>query len=89
MSQNVRREIATAQAAHIAGYSTGNVAAAERVGQIFGERALQNGVNTVYWHSPGKYHGKIKAFIDAVRANGIRTLRPHPENIPQLPEITN
>lgn len=85
----MRKSIAGDQVAHIAGYATANVAAAERVGNLFGERAVKKGVDAVYWRAPGKYHGKIKAFIDAVRSNGIRTLRAPPENTPPLPEITN
>ena len=68
------------------GYATANVKAAGRIGDIFARRAQEQGVEAVYWRSPGKYHGKIKAFIDAVRAHGIRTLTAPKFNTPPPPD---
>lgn len=52
-------------------YATASVAAARFIGTQFAQRARENGVDTVYWIRPGKYHGKIKAFIDAVKEGGV------------------
>ncbi len=87
--QGIRRAIATAENSHIDGYATASVKAAATVGQIFADRAAQRGIHTVFWKAPGKYHGKIKAFIDAVRGKGIKTLRPNPRGTPPVPEIKN
>lgn len=56
-----------------ASYATASVAAARLIGLQVGKRAAQRGVNVVLWDRPGKYHGKIKAFIDAVRECGVQT----------------
>lgn len=85
----IRRALADEARSHYAGYATANVAAAERVGDIFGKRAAEAGIETVYWRAPGKYHGKIKAFIDAVRTHGITTLKAAPVNTPPVPDILN
>jgi hypothetical protein len=74
---------------HPRGYKTSTVAAAETVGTIFGQRAKDQGVEFVTWIRPGRYHGKIKAFIDNVRAAGIRTLQAHPELSPPKPMVNN
>ena len=70
-------------------YATGSVAAAREVGLLFGTRANAMGIERVYWQRPGRYHGKIKAFIDAVREQGIATKRRPPTDMPPLPTITN
>jgi len=87
--QIIRRQLSEESKSHYAGYATANVHAAQKVGDIFGKRAAQHGIDTVYWRAPGKYHGKIKAFIDAVRSNGITTLKPAPINTPPVPDILN
>lgn len=70
-------------------YATASVDAARQVGQIFGKRATDHGIQLVYWQRPGKYHGKIKAFIDAVRECGIETKTSPRSDMPQLqiPEV--
>jgi hypothetical protein len=74
---------------HPRGYRTSTVAAAETIGTIFGQRAKAHGVECVTWVRPGRYHGKIKAFIDNVRAAGIRTLQAHPKLSPAKPAVNN
>ena len=54
--------------------------AAGVVGETLAKRANALGVKVVQWSRPGKYHGKIKAFIDAVRDGGIQTLKSYPMN---------
>lgn len=73
---------------HPNGYKTGTVAAAGVVGTFFGNRARENGVQTVTWVRPGKYHGKIKAFIDNVRAAGVKTVRAYPDDMPATKSTT-
>ncbi|PXF45717.1 50S ribosomal protein L18 [Gracilariopsis chorda] len=63
-------------------YVTASVAAAATIGSIFADRARFAGVSQVYWQSPGRYHGKIKAFVDAVRHGGVRTLSPPSKEMP-------
>lgn len=70
-------------------YATGSVAAARMVGEAFGSRATSQGISMVYWRRPGKYHGKIKAFIDAVREHGIETKRAPPSKMPTAPATDN
>lgn len=70
-------------------YATGSVAAARRVGEEFGTQATAKGISTVYWRRPGKYHGKIKAFIDAVREHGIETKKSPPKEMPPAPDTDN
>jgi large subunit ribosomal protein L18 len=50
----------------------GNVAAAEIVGKMIGERALAAGVTAVAFDRKGyKYHGRVKALADAARDAGL------------------
>ena len=52
--------------------STGNVAAAERVGRLIGERALAKGITKVVFDRGGnKYHGRVKALAEGARAAGL------------------
>lgn len=67
-------------------YATSTVAAAATVGDLFAERMRQQGVSTVYWSRPGRYHGKIKAFVDAVRGSGIETHRAPKWEMPPAPK---
>lgn len=67
-------------------YATGSVAAAGEIGRLFAERARNAGVEKVYWKRPGRYHGKIKAFIDAVREAGIMTHAPPSSEMPRAPK---
>lgn len=74
---------------HERSYKTSSVAAAKVVGGMFGERARAAGVETVTWVRPGRYHGKIKAFIDEVRESGIRTVKAYPDGMPGAPRGGN
>lgn len=48
--------------------SKNNKAAAEKVGELVGERAAKNGVTQVMFDKSGyKYHGVIKSLADAAR----------------------
>jgi large subunit ribosomal protein L18 len=50
----------------------GNVAAAKILGKIIAERAQQKGITGVVFDRSGYlYHGKVKAFADAARENGL------------------
>lgn len=52
--------------------STCNTGAAEAVGRIIGERALEEGVEKVCFDTGGrKYHGRVKALADAAREAGL------------------
>lgn len=70
-------------------YVTGSVAAARHVGDEFGRRAAERGIGVVYWQRPGRYHGKIKAFIDAVRGWGVETKTPPRLDMPPAPDVDN
>lgn len=74
---------------HPNGYKTASVEAAGKVGKILGSRAAANGISSVAWSRPGKYHGKIKAFIDNVRASGIQTFQSYPQGTPPKPKTRN
>ncbi|MDF2182698.1 50S ribosomal protein L18 [Neptuniibacter sp. CAU 1671] len=52
---------------------TGNVAAAEKVGQLIAARAQEAGVTEVAFDRSGfQYHGRIKALADAAREGGLK-----------------
>jgi large subunit ribosomal protein L18 len=52
--------------------TTGNVSAAEKVGQRIAERAKAAGVEAVAFDRSGfKFHGRVKALADAARAAGL------------------
>ncbi|MBX3294142.1 MAG: 50S ribosomal protein L18 [Acidobacteria bacterium] len=56
----------------LAGSTGGNIEAAERVGKAIAERAVAAGVSNVVFDRGGYvYHGRVKALIDATRANGL------------------
>jgi large subunit ribosomal protein L18 len=51
----------------------GNVAAAQRVGQLIAERAKAAGVDKVAFDRSGfAYHGRVKALADAAREAGLQ-----------------
>ncbi|XP_078160688.1 ribosomal L18p/L5e family protein [Carex rostrata] len=56
--------------------STQDVAAAAKIGKILGERLLIKGIPavSVFLDREQKYHGKVKAVIDAVRDVGVKLL---------------
>jgi large subunit ribosomal protein L18 len=52
--------------------STGNVAAAARVGRAVAERAREKGVERVVFDRGGsRYHGRVAALADAAREAGL------------------
>ena len=52
--------------------STNNVAAAKVLGKVLAEKAVAQGIKKVIFDRNGNlYHGKIKAFADAARENGL------------------
>lgn len=52
---------------------TGNVSAAEKVGQLIAERAKKAGIESVAFDRSGfKYHGRVKALADAARSGGLQ-----------------
>ena len=54
------------------GAKTGNVDAAQTVGQMIAERAKSAGVEKVAFDRSGfKYHGRVKALADAAREGGL------------------
>ncbi len=51
---------------------TGNAAAAEALGTVIAQRALERGVKAVVFDRAGHlYHGKVKALADAAREAGL------------------
>ena len=49
-----------------------NVAGAEAVGKMFADRAKKAKLGHVYFDRGGyKYHGRVKALADAIRAGGV------------------
>jgi len=54
------------------GGTTGNVAAAARVGALIAERAKSAGITRVAFDRSGfKYHGRVKALAEAAREGGL------------------
>ncbi len=52
--------------------ATGNVDAAQKVGNLIAERAKEAGITKVAFDRSGfKYHGRVKALADAARENGL------------------
>ena len=50
----------------------GNIEAAKVLGKIIAERAVEKGIRKIVFDRNGYlYHGKIKAFADAARENGL------------------
>lgn len=50
-----------------------NIASAEELGKLFGEKAKSAGVEKVVFDRRSRlYHGMVKAFADAVRSTGIQ-----------------
>ncbi|WP_342400391.1 50S ribosomal protein L18 [Weizmannia sp. FSL W8-0676] len=53
--------------------STGNVKAAQKVGELIAKRAVEKGIKEVVFDRGGYlYHGRIKALADAARENGLQ-----------------
>jgi len=52
--------------------SSGNIKAAEFFGEVFARRAKEKGITKIIFDRAGYlYHGKIKAFADALRKGGL------------------
>ena len=52
--------------------STGNIEAAQKVGEIIAKRAVEKGYASVVFDRGGYlYHGRVKALADAARENGL------------------
>ncbi len=53
--------------------SGGNIAAATQLGSLFAEKLKSAGVETLVFDRNGRaYHGRVKAFAEALRASGIQ-----------------
>ncbi|MFW1678789.1 50S ribosomal protein L18 [Pontibacter sp. JAM-7] len=53
--------------------ATGNVSAAEKVGQLIASRAQEAGVTEVAFDRSGfQFHGRVKALADAAREGGLK-----------------
>jgi large subunit ribosomal protein L18 len=53
--------------------STGNVEAAQKVGELVAKRAVEKGITEVVFDRGGYlYHGRITALADAARENGLQ-----------------
>lgn len=51
---------------------TGNIEAAQKVGEIIAKRAVEKGYTTVVFDRGGYlFHGRVKALADAARENGL------------------
>ena len=54
-------------------HSRGNVAAAESLGKLIAQDALKAGIlNVVFDRGGYVYHGRVKAFADAIRSGGLK-----------------
>ncbi len=52
--------------------STKNIEAAKKLGELMGKRAKDVGISKVVFDRRGLlYHGKVAAFVDAVRESGL------------------
>ncbi len=52
--------------------STSNIEAATLIGKLLAERAKQAGIKAVMFDRGGyKYHGRVKAIAESLRANGM------------------
>jgi large subunit ribosomal protein L18 len=52
--------------------SSGNIKAAEFFGEVFSRRAKEKGINRIVFDRAGYlYHGRVKAFADALRKGGL------------------
>ncbi|WP_066366388.1 50S ribosomal protein L18 [Neobacillus fumarioli] len=53
--------------------STGNIEAAQKVGELVAKRAVEKGISSVVFDRGGYlYHGRIQALADAARENGLQ-----------------
>lgn len=55
-----------------AGAYAGNVGAAEKVGRLIAQRAVEKGISQVVFDRGGfRYHGRVAALADAAREGGL------------------
>ncbi|MGZ9762238.1 50S ribosomal protein L18 [Mycoplasma sp. 394] len=67
-----RVTLASASTLSLPGYG-GNITAASKLGDLMGEKILKLNLSEVVFDRGGYlYHGRIKAFADAVRAKGVK-----------------
>ncbi|WP_071458963.1 50S ribosomal protein L18 [Bacillus massilinigeriensis] len=53
--------------------ATGNLEAAQKVGELVAKRAVENGITEVVFDRGGYlYHGRVQALADAARENGLK-----------------
>jgi large subunit ribosomal protein L18 len=53
--------------------STGNIEAAQLIGKLVAQRAIDAGISEVAFDRAGfKYHGRVKALADAAREGGLQ-----------------
>ena len=53
--------------------SGGNIEAAEKVGELIARKALEKGINEVFFDRNGfLYHGRVKSLAEAARQNGLK-----------------
>jgi ribosomal protein L18 len=55
-----------------------NKEAATLVGEAMAARAAEQGISAVLWRAPGAYHGRLRAFIDAIHDSGLLVLKTAP-----------
>ena len=69
---NVIACASTLEAAFADDVATGNIASAEKVGELIAQRIQEKGIDRVAFDRSGyKYHGRIKALAESVRKSGI------------------
>lgn len=65
--------IAFVSTKHLELQKGGNIEAAEQIGQVMGQKINDLGVKTIVFDRGGYiYHGRVKAFAEAVRAKGVK-----------------
>lgn len=53
--------------------SSGNIKASEVFGEIFAKKAIEKGISEIVFDRAGYlYHGRIKAFAEALRKGGLK-----------------
>jgi ribosomal protein L18 len=68
-SETVSGECARAE---LVGYQSASTEAARRVGLVLGKRACAAGIRQAQWSQPGRFHGKIRAFYEALCSTGFK-----------------
>tara|TARA_B100000686_G_C16771036_1_gene965169 strand:+ start:110 stop:475 length:366 start_codon:yes stop_codon:yes gene_type:complete len=71
--QTMAAESTVSKAFKECGVKSGNIEAAKWVGTSLGKKAGEKGVKEVYYDRGGfRYHGRVKALADSVRALGVK-----------------